>query len=488
MPDFGIGEALAAIGTFFASDAAAAGVGLGAAELGADAAIGTGIGAGIGEAGLGIGAGFASDAAIAGGAGLGFGAGEAGLAAGTGLGLGAGFASDAAIAGGAGGAAAGLGEAGFTAGGLAAADLGSAGFAADFGGAGLAATPDIAATGGAAASAAPGLAATAPAAEAGLTAAPAVAGGAPAVASAPAAALPAFADPTSLAAAQGGSLFSGAVESAPAASAAVDPLAASEATFAPGAFNPASVGLGGADLSSPVTSGGGIGGWLSKTAGNVGDFVENHPLQAAGTGLSALGLGRSLLTSQNPNPIPGMSQLSQIASQLGSTGTGLINDNAASARGVASNAVNQGNVLQHYLTTGTLPPAIQSSLDQATKDGITNIRAQYAARGMPPGSSAEMQETNALRQRAVIQGGTIAAQLYQQGVSLDSLAANIYTNLTGTGGSLAGAGAGAQESLINTGVALNNGVNNSIANLSSALGGGSRAIINGQTVTLPQAA
>ena len=46
----------------------------------------------------------------------------------------------------------------------------------------------------------------------------------------------------------------------------------------------------------------------------------------------------------------------------------------------------------------------------------------------------------------------------------------------------AGAGAGALESQINTGVALNSGVNNAISNLSAALGGGGRAIVNGQTV------
>lgn len=332
-----------------------------------------------------------------------------------------------------------------------------------------------------------------------VAAAPAAISAAPAVTSAPAAALPAFADPTSLAAEQGGSLFTGALDTTPAASGAVapaasaatglaDPLAASEATFAPQAFTPSSFGLTAGELGSPATTAGGVGNWLGTQADKLGTYVSDHPFQAAGTALSALGLGRSALASQNPNPIPGMSSLSTLANQLGSTGAGLIGPNATAAGGVANNATSQARVLEDYLTSGTLPPAIQASLDQATQDGITNIRAQYAARGMPPGSSAEVQETNALKQRAVIQGGTLAAQLFSQGVSLDQLAAQIYSGLVNTGGSLTSAGAGAQESLINTGVALNTGVNNSIANLSSALGGGSRAIINGNTVTLPAAA
>lgn len=480
-----IGDAIATVATFFGTDAAAIGAGAGLADAGL--AAGTD---------LGIGAGFASDAAIAGGAGLG-----AGAAEGAGLGLGAGFASDAAIAGGAGlgaDAAAGLGAGGLVA------DVGTAGLAADLGAGGLAAGGDFAGAGlgagadvaGIGAGATPGLGATALGADAPvLGGAPAAIAGAPAVGSAPAAALPAFADPTSLAAAQGGSLFTGAVDSAPVAASGATSTGAigadTGATFAD-SLTPATAGT----TAGPVDAGtwdvatnsGGVGNWLTTQAGKIGDYIGEHPLQSAGTGLSALGLGRSLLASENPNPIPGMGQLSALASELGSTGTGLINSNAASARGVAGQATSQAATLENYLNTGTLPPAVQTALDQATKDGIVNIRAQYASRGMPPGSSAEQQEIASLNQRAVIQGGTLAAQLFSQGVSLDQLAASIYGNLTSTGGALATGGAGAQESLVNTGVQLNNGVNNAIANLSSALGGGGRTIVNGNTITLPQAA
>lgn len=344
--------------------------------------------------------------------------------------------------------------------------------------------------GGAAADA--GLGAAPALADVPAVAAPAALSGAPAIASAPGAALTAFADPTSLASGVAGDLGSigpaGVAGDVGAASPLDQVLAEGAAGTLPGQTETAGqvaseFAASGEAVPVPPTAP-----WGGSVGAGITDFLSAHPFQAASTGISALGLGRSLLSAENPNPIPGMAQLSQLAGELGTTGTGLINQNAGAAGGVAGNAISQANVLENYLNTGTLPPAIQASLDQATKDGITNIRAQYAARGEPPGSTSEQQEVEALQQRAVIQGGTLAAQLYSQGVSLDTLASNIYTSLTGTGRQLVGAGAGAQESLINTGVALNTGVNNAIANLSSALGGGSRAIINGQTVTVPAAA
>ena len=442
------------------------------------AAVGAGLGGGIGES---LGGGSltqdlsagALGSALAGGVSeLGVGLAQGGLDAGTA---------------GAGAAAAGVGDlaAGSEAP-LAASD------AAIAGGAG-------ATDAGVAAAAAPGIAADASSAALPVAIGPAEAGAAPGIVAAPPAAIDAFADTTSLAASQGGELFTGAVDAAPVtAQAAASPLdqvlAEGAAGTLPGQTETAGqvaseLAASGEAVPVPPTPplGGAIGAGISDFGSSVGNYITAHPLQAAGTALSGLGLVRSLATAQNPNPIPGMAQLSQLATELGTTGASLVNANSAKAGGVATQAQQQAGVLENYLNSGTLPPAVQAALDQATKDGITDIVAQHAARG-DVGSTSQQMEIEALKQRAVIQGGTIAAQLYSQGVSLDQLAANIFSNLTGTGGQLASGAAGAQESLINTGVALNTGVNNAIANLSSALGGGSRAIVNGNTVTLPAAA
>ncbi len=229
---------------------------------------------------------------------------------------------------------------------------------------------------------------------------------------------------------------------------------------------------------------GGVGNWFGKEFDKIGTFASDHPLQAAGIGLSTLGLGRSLLTANTPNPIPGQAQLAQIASELGQNAS-LIAPNAAAATNLAGHATDQAKTLENYLNTGTLPPALQASLDRATQSAITNIKAKYAAKGMPPDSSAEQQDIASVEQSSVINGGSLAASLFSQGVTLDQLASQIYGQLVGAGTNAASAAAGATESGVATNLALNTGVNNAISNLASALGGGSHVIVNGQTVAVP---
>lgn len=522
------------LGAGFASDAAiAGGAGLGG--------LGAGLGAGAGLAtDLGLGAGFASDAAIAGGAGGGIGAGAldaAGIGAGSAFG---GIASDAA-----GGATLAEGIplastygpvaafstdlAGTAGGGLSAADLASSAGgglsstatpAADVGTTALSSTPTVA----------PGVETTAPlsanaqALGAGTAPAATTAPGPGALASAPPISVnPASLDPTSaLAQSQGGNLFSGAVDTS-AVSPADAVTAEGEAGTLPGQTATAGATQSAADAAGglpvpPQAPGLLSQGWDAISGGinDVGTALNSPAGKVLSTGVAGLGLVNSLASAQKPNPIPGMAQLQAIADSLGASGkslnqtgqniaglgTGLIAPNTAASTGVAEHATSQASTLENYLNTGSLPPAVQASLDQATQSAITGIKAQFAARGMPPGSSAEQQEIAAVRQNAVIQGGTLAAQLYSQGVGLDQLAASIYQNLTGTGAGLVGTGvsaqgagtsaqaaaAGATESLVGTNTALNTGVNNAIANLASALGGGNRAIVNGNTVTLPNAA
>ena len=522
MPIGFIVDAVAAIGTFLE---------------------GAGIAAGIGEAGLaagtelGIGAGFASDAAIAGGAGLG--AGEAAGLGAAGLATGATFADslvpatfgttsgivdagafDATFGGlagaGAGGAGAGLAASGppdaFNTLGVAGTETGAT-FGdsltpATFGtGSGIidagAFDPAFGGLGGAggagAASALPPNPVSAPGVQGGIPSTNAASLGAtPPTAPGPGA--PAFAPPAQTlgtspidltSSFQGAptDLVTGATQSAPAdgfggvaggaGATAPENVAALNSPYA-AQFTDTGIAAGG----NAPTAGGGLlsDAWSGIKSGvnDVGNFLQSPAGKVGATALSLGGLANSLVSARNPNPIPGQADLAAVAKQLGQTGTGLIGPNAAAAGGVAGQATDQAKTLQSYLTTGTLPPAVQASLDQATNSAITNIKARYAARGMPPNSSPEQQEIAALKQNAVIQGGTLAATLYSQGTDLSKLAASIYQGLTGAGVSAAGAGAGALESQVGTGVALNNGVNTAIANLSAALGGGG-GIKQGQT-------
>lgn len=255
---------------------------------------------------------------------------------------------------------------------------------------------------------------------------------------------------------------------------------------------PLSVGQQVSNFFSPVTD----------AAKSAGDFLTSPTGKLLSAGVSGVGLARNLMT---PNNIPGESQLQSLATQLGQQGAaleqqgaGLVTPNAAAASQVAGQATGQAATLENYLTSGTLPPAVQTALDQATNSAITDLKASYAARGesADPNSNSELAAGIAsLQQNAIISGGTLAASLYSQGVGLDQLASGIYTNLVGagTGAAQAGVGAtqtgvGAQESVVATNTAQNTAVNNSIANLSAALGGGSHAIVNGNTISIPAAA
>lgn len=456
----------------------------GLGELGAGTGGGAGAAAGASDSGLGLSAGFASDSAIAGGAGGGVAGGaEGGLAGGLGAETGAsfadtfgsssGFASDSAISGGAGAAEA---------------------TPAISAGPGISAGTDIPTSGfGASAPIAPGPGAAA-------SAPPTLATGTPTVDL-----TSSFGGNTGLADTQGGNLFTGASDSAtggaPAAAtpeAAAAPEAGTQVSPAFGTkFSPADSGefLVPADANGPAQTIIGTpptppsGGVTSPATGlnvsdisgqfglegavnRVGNFIEDNPLKTASVALTGAGLANSLFNSSNTASIAGLSDLASYAKALGQTGTSLIASGSSAASDVASNATSQAKTLENYLTTGTLPTAVQASLDRATNSAITNIKAKYASKGMPPNSTPEMQEIASLKQSSVIQGGSLAATLYDKGVSLDQLAGQIYTSLTSSGASATGAAISGTKALVDTNVSLNNATNNAIANLSAALGGG----------------
>jgi hypothetical protein len=126
--------------------------------------------------------------------------------------------------------------------------------------------------------------------------------------------------------------------------------------------------------------------------------------------------------------------------------------NYGTLEGQAAQLGAQGNQLQSYLTSGTLPPGVQAGLDSAHQSAEATIKSQYASRGMS-GSSAEAQDLANLNATVVAQGAQIPTGLLQQGVSESEFASGIY------------------EQLMNTSIQQDKDLSASIANFAGALGG-----------------
>jgi len=82
-----------------------------------------------------------------------------------------------------------------------------------------------------------------------------------------------------------------------------------------------------------------------------------------------------------------------------------------------------------------LPAGVQSGIDQATKAAEASIRAKHAQQGSS-GSSAEVQDLQAAKDRAQTAGADIGLKLLQQGqteiasgINAESLASQIYQTI-----------------------------------------------------------
>ena len=271
-----------------------------------------------------------------------------------------------------------------------------------------------------------------------------------------------------------------------------------QATAAPGAIAPGATG-GNAGFVNTVdtleppapTFGQQVSSFFSPVTNAInqaGSVVSGPTGRLLSTGVTGLALTRDLM---NQGSIPGENQLSSLATQLGAEGAGLIGPAATNASAAAGAATAQAATLENYLTTGTLPPALQASLNQATASAVEAAKSRAAQNGVsadPSQNAALASEIAGIQQNSIIQGGSLAATLYSQGLNEQQVASQIYTNLVGAGTSTAGLGVGAQENVVQTNIAQNNQLNNAIANLSTALGGGNRIVTNSGTVTTPQLA
>jgi hypothetical protein len=210
-------------------------------------------------------------------------------------------------------------------------------------------------------------------------------------------------------------------------------------------------GQAGTDISALIGGGPGSGGGstnvlqqlIQNPMGTLGEGAAQSLIKnPLGIALGAGGLGVAMAGNKNPlNTREGVA-LEHQAYQL--------ND--------------QGKMLQSYLTTGTLPPALQTQLTQATQAAKATIISRYAQQGLPtdPSKNSTLaQELAQVDTNAIAATAKIGQDLLTTGISETGLSSNIYNMLLG----------------INQTQTAN--FAKSIANFASAFGGGPKIQIGG---------
>lgn len=253
-----------------------------------------------------------------------------------------------------------------------------------------------------------------------------------------------------------------------------------------GIASPGSIGsVPGAALAGPTASGasldsGGGGGWLSSLLGSngaAGGGVAGSGISAGdlikglGVATSVGGLAKNLTT---PNSIPGQSNLTNLASSLGASGAALTG-NTGAVQQQANTLAGQGNQLSSYLTSGTLPPGVQTAIDNASADAIAAIKGNYASKGLT-GSTMETQDINGVKSRATAEGASIAQNLLSSGLTAEQAAAQISQSLVNTGTAQTGLSAQIYQQLLGLNVNQNAATSQAIANLAAALAGGGQYV------------
>lgn len=223
---------------------------------------------------------------------------------------------------------------------------------------------------------------------------------------------------------------------------------------------------GGGWLSSLLGSNGAAGGGVGGSGISAGDLIKG-----LGVATSVGGLAKNLTT---PNSIPGQSNLTNLASQLGASGAALTG-NTAAVQQQANTLSNQGNQLSSYLTSGTLPPGVQTAIDNASADAIAAIKGNYASKGLT-GSTMETQDINAVKSRATAEGASIAQNLLSSGLTAEQAAAQISQSLVSTGTAQTGLSAQIYQQLLGLNVNQNAATSQAIANLAAALAGGGQYV------------
>ena len=148
---------------------------------------------------------------------------------------------------------------------------------------------------------------------------------------------------------------------------------------------------------------------------------------AAGTaGTSGGAGGASSPWSLNKLLTPGnLIGLGGVAMNLGHTGNTPLENQLQSQ---AQSAGALGGLETQFLTTGKLPPGVQSIVDAQTQAGEAQVRSQFASLGLS-GSTMEAQAIASVKQSAALTTVREAQQLLNSGVAEANLSGNLYNML-----------------------------------------------------------
>lgn len=135
-------------------------------------------------------------------------------------------------------------------------------------------------------------------------------------------------------------------------------------------------------------------GGLSGMGSNILGFFEKNPGALIAGGL----LGANMLMGDKPLPAE------------------------ASIQQAAGEAQSHANVLQAYQTSGTLPPGLQSLVDQQTSSAEAELRSSFAKSGLS-GSTMEAEQLGQLKRAKAGQIAALADNLAKQGIQWAGLSA-----------------------------------------------------------------
>lgn len=170
-----------------------------------------------------------------------------------------------------------------------------------------------------------------------------------------------------------------------------------------GAGGAAAPGTGGTGAGA-ASGGGGFMSSLNPSNWTLGGVGKGLGVAAAGAGL-----GMNMLRGNQVDP--NQQKLQDLAGQLGS----------------------QGQVLESYLKTGKLPPALQAQLDQAKASEKARIIAGAAARGQPTDprmNSALAQELNNVDTNAIAAMAKVQVDMLNTGLKETGMSMELYQMLT----------------------------------------------------------
>lgn len=234
--------------------------------------------------------------------------------------------------------------------------------------------------------------------------------------------------------------------------AGVDPTVATNALNAPqqnGFFGSL------ADAASPSNIGAGIG------------KAVTNPL----TDIGIAGLGYNLYQGYQQNQaLKALTTQEQQQSQTAAT-------NAAQANAAVQPELTQGETLQTYLTTGQLPPNIQSQVSQQVQAAKAQIIQGYGSRGMstdPNQNSALAQDLANVDTQAQTLAGNLESQLATAGTQMVQTA----NSLLQTGINATNISAQIPIAMQNLNIQLAAATSSAIASFSSALNSGNQVKLN----------